>query len=187
MHMPLCWLLLHSYCWQELVKSMWSKCTRPYTCGVYIFMRNTHVCSFVLSFIHFFHSRKSQHIWHAGTSAQYHLQWAPRAFQLEADESTRLEKKCERESLGVSSHCSLGRSFPGCSVPVSVTLELLCQTGSAASTALSGHLRGCDSRQGQALGQGLLLISRKGNAHRQDTFSSSLPCGCPAAVPALEP
>lgn len=80
MHMPLCWLLLHSYCLQEFVKSIWSKYIRPYTRGVYIFIRDTHVRSFVLSFVHFSHSRKSQHIWHAGTSAQYHLQRAPRGF-----------------------------------------------------------------------------------------------------------
>lgn len=135
MHMTLCWLLLHSYCWQELVKPMWSKCIRPHTCGVYIFIRNTHVCSFVLSFIHFFHSRKSQHIWHAGTSAQYHSSEHQEAFQQEVDESTRLEKRKREGKFGsVPSHCSLGRSFPG-SFPVSLMLELLCQTGSVAPTA----------------------------------------------------
>lgn len=151
MHMPLCWLLLHSYCWKELVKSTWSKCMRPYTWGVYIFIRNAHVHSFVLS-IHFFHSRKSQHIWHPSPSARYHLQWAPRGFPTWSWWIPNTGKKNVRGKAWFSFILLLTwkiipRLFPclpdvGAPVP-----SWLCSSHCA--SPLSVHHRGCDSRQGQ--------------------------------------
>lgn len=181
MHMP---LLLHYYCWQELVKSMWSKCIRPYTSGVYIFyifIRNTHVCSFALSFLHFSHSRRSQHIWHAGTSAQYHLQWAPRGFPTWSWWIHKIGKGNVRgearfSPLGTSSP---GRSFhlPDAGAPVP---NWLC----------SSH---CPVRARQGLWQQAEAVmgdrdnySLAGRETPTDRTLSSSSLSCPVAVTALE-
>lgn len=193
MHMPLCWLLLHSYCWQELVKSMWSKCSRPYTCGVCIFIRNTHVCSFVISFVHFFHSRKSWHIWHAGTSAQYHLQWGPRGFPAW---SWWIHRTGERNVRGKAWF-----SF----IPL-LTWEILprplfpkgtspCCWSSCAKLALQLPLHQSPERAPQGLWQQAGAATGDGDnyslavremSEERTLCSSSLPCGCPVAVTALE-
>lgn len=92
--MPLGGLLFHS-CWQqELVESIWFQHISPQTCGVYIFIRSTYVCSFVLSSAHFFfHSRNSLRIF--GVEAHQHCTTSGEhreAFQHKADESAWLGK-----------------------------------------------------------------------------------------------
>lgn len=162
--MPLYWLLFHCYWQQELVKSIWFKHTSPQTCGVYVFIRNTYVCSFVLSLAHFFHSRNSLSIFgveahqHTTTSSEYQ-----EAFQQEADEAAGLEKdKCERGSVGLSPCAAgfgdrfLGSFFQGAARPISPLPERPCRAGSAAPAAPSScqdMTGGCDSGLGRWGGQ----------------------------------
>lgn len=170
MHTPLHWLLFHSYCQPELVKSIWFKRIGPQTCGVYIFIRNTYVCSFVLSLAHFFHSRNSLSIFgveahqHSTTSSEHRA-----AFQHEADESTGLEKnKCERGSAVLFHRAArFGDHFPG-----GCFQEAACPISCG-----RGITAGWDSGLGVSGGLGEFLISSKGNVHGETALQQFFALG----------
>lgn len=144
---------------------MWFKHISLQSCGVYIFIRNTYACSFVLSLAHFFHSRKSLSIFgveahqHSTSSSEYQ-----EAFQHEADESAGLEKinvRGEAEfcfivplALEIISWAAVSKRLFAPSPPL---LEHPCQAGSAAPAAPAscrGITAGCDSGLGWSGWQG---------------------------------
>lgn len=194
MHMPLQWLLFHSYCQQELVKSIWSKHISPQTCGVYIFIRNTYVCSFVLSLAHFFHSRKSLSIFgveahqHSTTSSEYQ-----EAFQHEADESAGLGGGGSERGSAVLFRCAAGfwdhfpsRGFQEAARPISPAdgapvPSWLCSSRSTSPSA--GASRPGWGGQGD---RGNYSPAVREMSTERPLCSSSLPWGCPVAVTALE-
>lgn len=120
-----------------------------HTLVVFIFLLGIHMCALLSSPSFIFPTAGNLSIFgmqahqHSTTSSEHQ-----EAFQLEADESTGLEKEMWEGKLGsVWSHCSLGRSFPGCRFPTAhlsaagaPVPSWLCSSHS--TSPLSGHHRG---------------------------------------------